>query len=145
MNEEIKNREIRSDKLISDTSVNIIQDGLDQIVSLWGYPSSGSYRVSKGEITRSTVLNNWLSWLRSYASRMGSTSVISNLTDVKVGDIMVESKIIDIYNGTQNVKNWCNRSECNTSECNSSECNKSECNNGECSYSESNSGEGGGW
>lgn len=139
MDTKINHKDIRSGNLISNTSVNIIQDGLDQIRSLWGYSSAGSYRVSKGEIVRASVLNNWLSWLRSYASRMGSSSAISNLSGVNIGDLMVESKIIDIYNGTQKVKNWCNRSECNTSECNKRECNRSECSSGE-----SNMGEGGG-
>lgn len=128
--------------LITASSVNIIQDGLDQIVSLWGTASAGSARAVKGEVCRASLLNNWISWLKTYASRIGATSVTNNITNVSVGELMRYSKITEVYNATQSVKNWCNRSECNKSECNINECNNNECHIAECHTGECCSGEG---
>lgn len=114
--------------IITAASVNIIQTGLDQIVSTWGTASAGSARAVTGEVCRASLLNNWITWLKTYSSRIGSTSVTNSITNVAVGELMVQSKITQVYNATQSVKNWCNRSECNASECNKSECNKRECN-----------------
>ena len=116
--------------IITAASVNIIQTGLDQIVSTWGTASAGSARAVTGEVCRASLLNNWITWLKTYSSRIGSTSVTNSITNVAVGELMVQSKITQVYNATQSVKNWCNRSECNKSECNKSESNKSECNRG---------------
>lgn len=124
--------------LITAASVNIIQTGLDQIVSTWGTASAGSARAVTGEVCRASLLNNWITWLKTYSSRIGSTSVTNSITNVAVGELMVQSKITQVYNATQSVKNWCNRSECNASECNKSECNKGESNSGESNTSESN-------
>lgn len=109
--------------LITAASVNIIQTGLDQIVSTWGTASVGSARAVTGEVCRASLLNNWITWLKTYSSRIGSTSVTNSITNVAVGELMVQSKITQVYNATQSVKNWCNRAECNASECNKSECN----------------------
>ena len=117
--------------LITAASVNIIQTGLDQIVSTWGTASAGSARAVTGEVCRASLINNWITWLKTYATRIGATSVTNSITNVAVGDLMVQSKITQVYNATQSVKNWCNRSECNGAECNKSECNLSECNSGE--------------
>ncbi len=117
--------------LITAASVNIIQTGLDQIVSTWGTASAGSARAVTGEVCRASLINNWITWLKTYATRIGATSVTNSITNVAVGDLMVQSKITQVYNATQSVKNWCNRSECNGAECNKSECNLSECNIGE--------------
>lgn len=116
--------------LITAASVNIIQTGLDQIVSTWGTASAGSARAVIGEVCRASLLNNWITWLKTYSSRIGSTSVTNSITNVAVGELMVQSKITQVYNATQSVKNWCNRSECNKSECNKSESNSMECNRG---------------
>ena len=117
--------------LITAASVNIIQTGLDQIVSTWGTASAGSARAVTGEVCRASLLNNWITWLKTYSSRIGATSVTNSITNVAVGDLMVQSKITQVYNATQSVKNWCNRSECNASECNKRESNLGECNGGE--------------
>lgn len=117
--------------LITAASVNIIQTGLDQIVSTWGTASAGSARAVTGEICRASLLNNWITWLKTYSSRIGATSVTNSITNVAVGDLMVQSKITQVYNATQSVKNWCNRSECNASECNKRESNLGESNTGE--------------
>lgn len=129
--------------ILTDTSVNIIQDGLDEIKNTWGYPSAGSYKVSKGEKCNASIINNWLSWLKSYASRMGSTSLVSGIDNVSPSEVITQSKLDQINNGIQSVKNYCNRSECNKSECNRYECNRSESNRHESnSTRESNTGEG---
>lgn len=117
--------------LITAASVNIIQTGLDQIVSTWGTASVGSARAVTGEVCRASLLNNWITWLKTYSSRIGATSVTNSITNVAIGDLMVQSKITQVYNATQSVKNWCNRSECNASECNRKESNLGECNGGE--------------
>lgn len=117
--------------LITAASVNIIQTGLDQIVSTWGTASVGSARAVTGEICRASLLNNWITWLKTYSSRIGATSVTNSITNVAVGELMVQSKITQVYNATQSVKNWCNRSECNASECNRRESNSGESNSGE--------------
>lgn len=124
--------------LITAASVNIIQTGLDQIVSTWGTASAGSARAIIGDVCRASLLNNWITWLKTYSSRIGATSVTNSITNVAIGELMVQSKIIQVYNATQSVKNWCNRSECNNSECN-----KKESNLGESNSSESNNREGG--
>lgn len=116
--------------LITAASVNIIQTGLDQIVSTWGTASAGSARAVTGEVCRASLLNNWITWLKTYSGRIGATSVTNGITNVAVGELMVQSKITQVYNATQSVKNWCNRSECNKSECNKSESNSMECNSG---------------
>lgn len=87
---------------------------------------------------RASLLNNWITWLKTYSSRIGATSVTNSITNVAIGELMVQSKITQVYNATQSVKNWCNRSECNNSECN-----KKESNIGESNSSESNNREGG--
>lgn len=117
--------------LITAASVNIIQTGLDQIVSTWGTASAGSARAVTGEVCRASLLNNWITWLKTYATRIGATSITNSITNVSVGDLMVQSKITQVYNATQSVKNWCNRSECNASECNKRESNSGESNSGE--------------
>lgn len=109
--------------IITAASVNIIQTGLDQIVSTWGTASAGSARAVTGEVCRASLLNNWIAWLKTYSSRIGATSVTNSITNVAVGELMIQSKITQVYNATQSVKNWCNRSECNKSECNKRECN----------------------
>lgn len=124
--------------LITAASVNIIQTGLDQIVSTWGTASVGSARAITGDVCRASLLNNWITWLKTYSSRIGATSVTNSITNVAIGELMVQSKITQVYNATQSVKNWCNRSECNNSECN-----KKESNIGESNSSESNNREGG--
>lgn len=124
--------------LITAASVNIIQTGLDQIVSTWGTASAGSARAITGDVCRASLLNNWITWLKTYSSRIGATSVTNSITNVAIGELMVQSKITQVYNATQSVKNWCNRSECNNSECN-----KKESNLGESNSSESNNREGG--
>lgn len=124
---ETYNTKASGDK-ITASSVNIIQDGLDQIVSTWGTASAGSARASVGGKCNASLINNWIAWLKTYASRIGATSVTNSLSNVSVGSKMSYSTIPTIYNATQSVKNWCNRSECNKSECNSSECNSGECN-----------------
>ena len=124
--------------LITAASVNIIQTGLDQIVSTWGTASAGSARAITGDVCRASLLNNWITWLKTYSSRIGATSVTNSITNVAIGELMVQSKITQVYNATQSVKNWCNRSECNNSECN-----KKESNIGESNSSESNNREGG--
>jgi|GEM_PF-5920122 len=124
--------------LITAASVNIIQTGLDQIVSTWGTASAGSARAIIGDVCRASLLNNWITWLKTYSSRIGATSVTNSITNVAIGELMVQSKITQVYNATQSVKNWCNRSECNNSECN-----KKESNLGESNSSESNNREGG--
>lgn len=117
--------------LITAASVNIIQTGLDQIVSTWGTASVGSARAVTGEVCRASLLNNWITWLKTYSSRIGATSVTNSITNVAIGDLMLQSKITQVYNATQSVKNWCNRSECNASECNKKESNRYESNSGE--------------
>lgn len=124
--------------LITAASVNIIQTGLDQIVSTWGTASAGSTRAVIGEVCRASLLNNWITWLKTYSSRIGATSVTNSITNVAIGELMLQSKITQVYNATQSVKNWCNRSECNNSECN-----KKESNLGESNSNESNNREGG--
>lgn len=124
--------------IITAASVNIIQTGLDQIVSTWGTASAGSAKAVIGDVCRASLLNNWITWLKTYSSRIGATSVTNSITNVAIGDLMVQSKITQVYNATQSVKNWCNRSECNNSECN-----KKESNLGESNSSESNNREGG--
>lgn len=119
--------------LITAASVNIIQTGLDQIVSTWGTASAGSARAVTGEVCRASLFNNWITWLKTYSSRIGATSVTNSITNVAIGDLMIQSKVTQVYNATQSVKNWCNRSECNAKECN-----KGESNSGESNSSESN-------
>lgn len=129
--------------LITAASVNIIQDGLDQIVSSWGTASAGSARAVRGEICRASLMNNWIAWLKTYASRIGATSVTNNITNVSVGELMRYSKITEVYNATQTIKNWCNRSECNTNESQYHESNSaSESQTAECMQGESNNAEG---
>lgn len=124
--------------IITAASVNIIQTGLDQVVSTWGTASAGSARAVIGEVCRASLFNNWITWLKTYSSRIGATSVTNSITNIAIGELMVQSKITQVYNATQSVKNWCNRSECNKSECNKSESNRSECNrSGESNSSES--------
>lgn len=118
-------------EIATASSVNIIQDGLDQIVSLWGTASAGSARAVTGEVCRASLINNWITWLKTYASRVGATSVTNNIANVSVGELMKYSKITEVYNATQSVKNWCNRSESNSSECNKRESNAHESNNTE--------------
>lgn len=118
-------------EIATASSVNIIQDGLDQIVSIWGTASAGSARAVTGEVCRASLINNWIAWLKTYASRFGATSVTNNIANVSVGELMKYSKITEVYNATQSVKNWCNRSESNSSECNRGESNSHESNNTE--------------
>ena len=128
--------------IVTPSSVNKIQDGLDQICQLWGLSSVGSKRVSSGEACRASVVNDWMSWLRRYQSSIGvPDGNLRPMNNVQVGSIMTYNPIDDVYANTQTVSNWCNRSECNTSECNKSECDRVECNTTECNLSESNSGE----
>ena len=117
--------------LITAASVNIIQTGLDQIVSTWGTASAGSARAVTGEVCRASLFNNWITWLKTYSSRIGATSITNSITNVAIGDLMIQSKVTQGYNATQSVKNWCNRAECNASECNRSESNSMESNSGE--------------
>lgn len=117
--------------LITAASVNIIQTGLDQIVSTWGTANAGSARAITGDVCRASLLNNWITWLKTYSSRIGATSVTNSITNVAIGELMVQSKITQVYNATQSVKNWCNRSECNKKESNIGESNSSESNNRE--------------
>lgn len=117
--------------LITAASVNIIQTGLDQIVSTWGTASAGSARAVTGEVCRASLFNNWITWLKTYSSRIGATSITNSITNVAIGDLMIQSKVTQVYNATQSVKNWCNRTECNASECNRSESNSMESNSGE--------------
>lgn len=124
--------------LITAASVNIIQTGLDQIVSTWGTASAGSARAVTGEVCRASLFNNWITWLKTYSSRIGATSITNSITNVAIGDLMIQSKVTQVYNATQSVKNWCNRAECNASECNRIESNTSESNS-----NESNNREGG--
>lgn len=128
--------------LITAASVNIIQTGLDQIVSTWGTASAGSARAVTGEVCRASLFNNWVTWLKTYSSRIGATSITNSITNVTVGELMVQSKITQVYNATQSVKNWCNRSECNKSECNKNESNRSECNRSGESNSNESAGDG---
>lgn len=122
--------------LITAASVNIIQTGLDQIVSTWGTASAGSARAVTGEVCRASLLNNWIAWLKTYATRIGATSITNSITNVSVGELMKQNKITEVYNATQSVKIWCNRSECNKSESNKKESNSGECNSGgECGRS----------
>lgn len=122
--------------LITAASVNIIQTGLDQIVSTWGTASAGSARAVTGEVCRASLLNNWITWLKTYATRIGATSITNSITNVSVGELMKQNKITEVYNATQSVKIWCNRSECNKSESNKKESNSGECNSGgECGRS----------
>ncbi|RGY64532.1 hypothetical protein DXA30_08160 [Fusobacterium ulcerans] len=124
--------------IITAASVNIIQTGLDQIVSTWGTTSAGSARAVTGEVCRASLFNNWITWLKTYSSRIGATSITNSITNVAIGDLMIQSKVTQVYNATQSVKNWCNRAECNASECNRIESNTSESNS-----NESNNREGG--
>lgn len=129
--------------LITAASVNLIQDGLDQIVSLWGTASAGSARAVKGEVCRASLMNNWILWLKTYASRIGAISVTNNIANVSTEELMKYSKITEVYNATQTIKNWCNRSECNTNESQYHESNSaSESQTAECMQGESNNAEG---
>ena len=123
-------------EIATASSVNIIQDGLDQIVSTWGTASAGSARAVTGEVCRASLINNWITWLKTYARRVGATSVTNSIANVSVGELMKYSKITEVYNATQSVKNWCNRSESNSSECNISESNKLESNTHESNNTE---------
>lgn len=131
---ETYNSKAVGDKITTE-SINIIQDGLDQIVNTWGTASAGSARAVKGGVCRTSLINNWIAWLKTYSSRIGSTSVTNNIANVSVGELMRYSKITEVYNATQSVKNWCNRSECNSRESNSGESNSGESNNSESSRS----------
>lgn len=118
---------------VTDSSVNRIQDGLDEICELWNLDSVGSKRVAKGEACKASVINDWLYWLDSYRGIIGvGRNDIIEVNEVEPGTIMRIKTIDDIYDNTQTVKNWCNRTECNEYECNEYECNNYECNDAEC-------------
>lgn len=139
---EVHNVEMRATgEIATAASANIIQTGLDEIKNLWGYPSAGSALAVTGEVCRASLINNWITWLKSYAGRMGATHLTNNIANVQAGELMRYSKIQEIYGATQSVKNYCNRAECNKSECNKSECNSSECSRTESHGGECNSGE----
>lgn len=139
---EVHNTEMKAaGEIATAASVNIIQTGLDEIKKLWGYPSAGSALAVTGEVCRASLINNWITWLKSYAGRMGATHLTNNIANVQVGELMRYSKIEEIYGATQSVKNYCNRAECNKSECNKSECNRSECSSSESHGGECNGGE----
>lgn len=142
-NIEVNNLDMKTAGSIATTeSVNIIQTGLDEIVKLWGYPSAGSALAVKGEVCRASLINNWITWLKSYATRMGATSITNSITNVETGELMKYSKIQEIYGATQSLKNYCNRAECNKSECNySSESNGYESSSGESNNHECNNAE----
>lgn len=128
-NIEVHNIEMKAAGTIATAaSVNIIQAGLDEITKLWGYPSAGSALAVKGEVCRASLINNWITWLKNYSSRMGATAITNSIANVQVGELMKYSKIQEVYSATQSLKNYCNRAECNKSECHKSECNRSECN-----------------
>lgn len=129
---------------IKAESVNIIQDGLNEITSLWGISNEGNQTAVSGEPCRALLIQTWFQWLRSYANRIGAAGVLENIRVPVTGNSMLASEITEIYNATQIVKNWCNRSECNNSECNRNECNRNECHIGECNRDECNRGERGG-
>ena len=141
-NIEVHNAEMKAaGEIATAASVNIIQTGLDEIKNLWGYPSAGNALAVTGEVCRASLINNWITWLKSYAGRMGATHLTNNIANVQTGELMRYSKIQEIYGATQSVKNYCNRAECNKSECNRSECNRGECSQTESHGGECNSGE----
>ena len=122
---------------ITANSVNIIQNTLNEITSLWGIPSSGQQTAKPGEITRASLINTWISWLKSYSGRIGCSNLTNSIANVNAGEPMRETKINEINSSAINVRNHCNRAECNDSECQYSECcNDWESQNSECSYSE---------
>ena len=130
------NIKAREDIITAD-SVNIIQTGLDQIVSTWGLNSRGKQLAVKGEYCRASLINTWSSWLKFYSERIGATSVTNLINNIEMGEPMLYSEIQDIYDKAMQVKNWCNRSECNKSECNySSESQSGESSNHECNNTE---------
>lgn len=127
---------------VTDSSVNRIQDGLDEICELWNLDPVGSKRVTKGELCKASVINDWLYWLDSYRGLIGIGIVdIIEVNEVEPGTIMKINTIDDIYDNTQTIKNWCNRAECNEYECNNYECNDAECDDYECDGAECNTTE----
>ena len=134
----MKEKEIRAvGSPVTANSVNIIQNTLNEITNLWGIPSSGQQTATVGEATRATLINTWISWLKSYSSRIGCSNLTNSITNVSAGEPMRETKINEINSSAINVRNHCNRAECNDSECQYSECcNDWESQNSECSYSE---------
>ena len=66
-------------EIATAASVNIIQTGLDEIKNLWGYPSAGNALAVTGEVCRASLINNWITWLKSYAGRMGATHLTNNI------------------------------------------------------------------
>lgn len=134
--------ESKINTFVTDTSVNRIQDGLDEITNIWGIPSAGSQRVQKYDICRASVINTWLSWINRYSSSIGiDPSNLTTISEVHPGEPMNLGVIDKIYDNTQIIKNWCNRSECDTEECDTIECNEHECNTYECDDNESNNSE----
>lgn len=117
---------------ITASSVNIIQNGLDQIRSIWGLPNQGSKLAVIGEPCKADLVNTWITWLKFYSGRIGATHLTNGIASVRIGEPMVYRKIKEIYDTTQAVKNYCNRSECNYNECSQTESNGGECNGGEC-------------
>lgn len=127
---------------VTNTSVNRIQDGLDEITSIWGLNSLGSQRVQKNDICRASVINTWLSWINRYRSHVGvDQNRLKYVSEVHPGDPMNLNIIDTMYDNTQIIKNWCNRIECNSDECNSDECNDDECDDGESNFFECNDDE----
>lgn len=136
-----------SNEIIRPDAVNIIQDGLDNIVNAWGGRcggSRGSKRVTTNEIATMQLINTWISWLRFYANNIGANQLMNGLNEVVPDTLLRKNLIDDIYSRTANVVNYCNRSECNRSECNKHECDHwGESDQGECNYPhETNHGEG---
>ena len=125
---------------IKAESVNVIQDGLSEIISLWNISSEGVQNAVQGEPCKALLIQTWFQWLRSYAERIGAVAVLNDIKIPVAGDLMYAKEIVDIYNATQTVKNWCNRDECNNSECNKDECHNSECNRDECNKGEKGEG-----
>lgn len=121
---------------ITASSFNEIQSALDYITLNWALPVQGTHICKKGDFIRASILNNYISWLKYYAGRVGATSETNHLTHVTAGSSKIYASYIEeIKRRAYNVASHCNMRECNGYECNI----------GECNYGESNSSESNGY
>lgn len=126
---------------ITPEAFNEIQKGLDDIVFTWGLPKQGSHEVGIETIT-AKVMNDWITWLKYYAGRVGASSITNGISGVTAGVTQITaSKINQVVDASKLVVSYCNRTECNGYECNKSETQRDECNDSECNYPESDRGQ----
>jgi len=128
------------DEIITADSFNEINDALDYIVDSWTLDKQGEIESKPGDFIRASIMNQYITWLKYYAERVGAEANLSGLPDSVLKDetYITASLIEEVKNTAYSIGDFCNKSECNWYECNISECNDTESNTSESDRYESN-------